>query len=420
MATRRIITRSKTSSAAAGPSRSSGPAKRTGGFRGEEGRRQFEKEKAAAKERQEANKLNANQPFRFYTPDGETREIVILDSTPEFFRHEHAMENKETGRFDRYFECIAKEEECPVCEVDSRRASYIMYLSVLDLTEYEDRKGNVIPFSKKLLCVKPKQQEKIFRLLDKHKDLRGLSLLMTRDGKKDASIGGDIEDNGFMDEAEIVDHEYDFEDKEGKVHKVDMEPYDYDELFPEPTARQLEAAVGTGKTRGNRTNDREEVSRPTRAAARRGRSSGDDETDAADESDNKPVRGRGRGQEPDEADPPARGRGRGRSEETEPEAEAEAEERPSRRIASTRGRAAEEEADPPAREERTSRRRNVEEEPRSRGRAEPDSDDPPFEADPPARGRGRGRSEEADNDAEPAAEETDGRRRQALRRGARG
>lgn len=253
-------------------------------YRGAAGRRQMEEEQVKAEARSEARKASFGAPFRYFTPIGETREIVIVDEAPDFFRHEHALKNKATGRFDNFTPCIDEHANCPVCAIAERPAYFAMYLTIIDLSGYEGKDGYV-EFSKKLLVAKPTQQKKIMRLYDRHKSLRGMILSMTRDTDKDAAIGNDIEFVEFMDEDELLQFETDYTDKEGKVHPIIAhEVYDYDALFPEMTEKQLIAIAGGRPQQGSREANRKALGDDwedpaPRTATRRGATPQDDGED---------------------------------------------------------------------------------------------------------------------------------------------
>ena len=264
------------------PSRRGGANTQSSGVRGdavfaameEEGRRQ-----AARKEQAEQT---ANMPFRFFLTPGESREIVVVDDKPDFARYEHNLKNRKTGKYDIYCACINENANCPVCSASDRPSYFGMFLTIIDLTPYEDKNGNEVEWSKKLLCVKPQQQKKFMRLLERHGSLRGMVLQMSRDGDKDASIGNEIEFIEFMEEDQLLAYEvsYDYETRDGVKKTRDIighEPFDYDELFPAPTEEQLAALVGGS------VNTRDEEDRQigrgrtsSRTAGGRGRSSGDD------------------------------------------------------------------------------------------------------------------------------------------------
>jgi hypothetical protein len=392
-------------------------------YRGSDGMRQMNEEQKRGDARKEAAKAKGHEPFRFWTPQGETRQIIIVDEKPDFFRYEHALKDPRSGRYDNFLPCINEDANCPVCTVSEKPAYFGMYLTVIDLTPYDDKDGNEVPWSKKIMVVKPAQQKKIARLYEKHGSLYGMVVDMTRDGAKDASIGNDIEFVEFADDKEMESFYRTYKDKENKtVEIIGNEPFDYDKIYPEMTEKQLCVLAGVEDTGsvGKRGSDDKEIGRTRgRAATRRD----DDEDDAPptrgrrraveeEEEEPAPRRGRGRAAAEEEEDEPAPRRGRGRAAAQEEEEEEPAPRRGRRAAAEEeeeepaprRGRraAAEEEEDEPAPRRGRSRvaAEEEEEEPaprRGRGRAAPE---PEEEEEPaPRRGRGRAAAEEEDEPA---------------------
>lgn len=255
------------------------PAARTGssGYRGAEGMQRMEQEQIASEARREAQQTMSGMPFRFFVPPGETRDIVIVDDAPDFFRHEHNLKDGH-GKWKIFTPCINEHANCPVCASSPEKSAYFaMYLTIIDLTPYINNDNIEVPWSKKLLVVKPSQQKKIMRLLEAQGSLRGMVLSMTRDGEKDAAIGNDIQFLGeVMDEDQLAQYVNEYENKDRKVITVvGSEVFDYDELFPEMTEEMLEALLGTGGSTTTRNSHDRAIGRSAAPAAR-GRSSGDD------------------------------------------------------------------------------------------------------------------------------------------------
>lgn len=345
--------------------------------------RRMQEEQKRAEQRKEAAKASNGTPFRFYVPVGETREIIIIDEEPDFFRSEHTLKNPASGRFDLVVPCIDEHANCPACAVSDKPSYFAMYLSVIDLTPYVNRQDEEVEFSKKLLVVKLTQQKKITRLLEQHGTLRGMKLAMTRDGDKDAAIGNDIDFIEFVDEEELEEYIYDYEDREGKVVEVDCtEPYDYEEIFPDLSEKQIRALVG-----GKGSDDDDD--RGSRRGSSR-RNSRDDDDDADD--DAPPPRRGSRTSSREEAAPRRAGSRRQREEEPEEEQEEEEERRPRR----TASRQVAEDAAPRSGSRRGSR---------------PAADDEAEEEAPAPRRAGRRASrEEEPEEAAPRAADRQARR----------
>ena len=277
----------------------------------------MEEEQVKAEARNEARKASYGMPFRFFCMPGEgAKEIIIVDEAPDFFRHEHALKNKATGRYDNFTPCIDEHANCPVCATSTDRSPYFaMYLTIIDLTPYEGKNGTV-EWTKKLLVAKPSQQKKLMRLYDRHKSLRGMILSLTRDTDKDAAIGNDIEFVEFMDENDLLSYETTYTDKENKEHTViGHEVFNYDELFPEMSEKQLIALAGGRPQQGSREANRkalgddweEPAARGTRPASRRAPAAAEGEDD--DLPAPAPRRGARAAPEPDPEPAPRRTRG---------------------------------------------------------------------------------------------------------------
>ena len=377
-------------------------------FRGEEGMARTEREIEKQRQASEERKNQKQMPFRFFTPDGKTRQIIICDDKPDFFRYEHAMKGS-TGKFNLFTGCVKENDNCPVCESLGKESYYAMYLTVIDLTPFKTRDGTTIEFSRKLMVVKPAQQKKIIRLYRKEKTLRGMILDMTRDGEMAASIGNDIEFVDFADEKEMESYTRSWKDRDGKKHTENCdEPFDYDDLFPEQTADELREIVGGKPSPGSRAADREELERPTRRRARGGKDDdadgwqdeeGEDKDWENEEGEDEPRRGRritprrARKAEDEEEPAPRRSRRAKEAEEEEPaprrrgradsEAEEEDEPRPRRR----RPPEAEEEEAPA----RSRRARPVAEEEEPEGDGPDEEEEAEAPARTPRRGARRGR-----------------------------
>lgn len=283
-------------------------------YSGEAGRRKMEEEQVRQEAEREARKAKGFEPFRFWVPIGETRQIVIIDDAPNFYRYEHALQTPGSNRFDNFLPCINDHANCPACSVSEKPSYFAMYLSVIDLTPYENRDGDEVPWSKKMLVVKPSQQKKIARLYEREGTLRGMILDMTRDGQKDAAIGNDIEFVEWMEEEELATYYSEYEDKDGKTQAIDcLEPFNYEEIYPDLTEDQLATIAGVSDhSVGNRGQVDRSIGRGGRGgreAPRGGRAAGRRDAEA-------PVRGR-RGEAADDGhddggqdDAPQRG-GRG-------------------------------------------------------------------------------------------------------------
>lgn len=265
---RRPAARTPTASAARTATRSA--PRTSSGYRGAEGLRRMQEEEERAQARREAAKAGAYMPFRFFCPPGETREVIVVDEQMDFFRYEHGLKDRRTGKWNVFTACINEDANCPVCAVAERPAYFALYLTVIDLTPYESEKAGYVEWSKKLLVVKSMQQKKIQRLFERYGTLRGMRLSLTRDSEKDASIGNDIEYVEHVPEEELETYVSEYEtERDGKkeiVEVIGYEPFDYDELFPLPTEKELRAIAGSGGGHRDSQDDGDDYERrPTRS-----------------------------------------------------------------------------------------------------------------------------------------------------------
>lgn len=236
------------------------PARKSRMFhRGDEGRKRVDSEIAKANAAKERRQQDKNMPWRFRCPVGETRPIIVLDDKPDFFAYEHSMQDPQTGKWGFFKPCIKDWDNCPLCEKVGE-SYYALYLTALDLTPYETKRGMNIEFSRKLLVVKPSQHKKFMRRYEKEGTLRGAYFEMTRDKQMESSIGGDIEFIEMVDEDELSEYVRTWKDQEGKRQEEDCSvAFDYEELFTEPTRAELAALVGADPTPGSRESNEKEL-----------------------------------------------------------------------------------------------------------------------------------------------------------------
>lgn len=247
--------RRSTAAAPSGVSKARGSSPKTGGFRGAAGAERAATEKTKQDTKRAAARDKGDlKPFRLYLKAGETKEIAVLDDGLDdlFFTYEHNLKNNQSGYWDIYTGCVKEDQVCPICESAERESYYALMLSVIDFTEYTDRKGTVHEFSRKLMCVKPGQIGKFLRFIKREGTLRGAVFTLSRDGDSDPQIGNDIEFVEFIEEEALVGYEREWKDREGKVHvEACSEVFDYDKLFPPAVSEELAVLVGARPAPGS-------------------------------------------------------------------------------------------------------------------------------------------------------------------------
>ena len=208
----------------------------------------------AQSKKMDAEKRKAGTAFRFFVPKGEEKEIIILDSSVRkgLGATQHRLKDKK-GHWNRYEPCIGADDSCPLCRAEIK-ASYTVMLTVLDLSGYTDKKGNEVPYSKRLLPITSNQLEVFLDLEEANGgSLRGMYLVMKR-GSADTSysIGDPKTLKGgktfqVYSEEELEEEFGNPAKKDKKTQEIvkaknaDITPFDYKKLFPEPSEEYIDA-----------------------------------------------------------------------------------------------------------------------------------------------------------------------------------
>lgn len=198
-------------------------------------------------ERQFQQSQNRMKPFRFWIPykgnqDERTRDFIILDSDiancPIFY--EHALPDPNTGRRTNYEMCIKEMGHCPLCEKFGD-SYYVQMISIIDLKPYTNRDGVQVNYSKKLLPVKYQLQEWFWNTCANtfNGNMRGAHIVSTRDANQRSHAIGSP--NMVVENGRLVQYsEQDLVSSFGE----DAVPFNYEELFPTPSAEELRAQYG--------------------------------------------------------------------------------------------------------------------------------------------------------------------------------
>lgn len=221
-------------------------------IRGEAGRDNTQHEIDEASKRREIAEKGRG-PLRFFVPVGETKEIIVLDDSPDFFIYEHNIQNPTTGKWGLTVPCIKTQDNCPICE-NIQESYYALFLSVLDLTPFTSKDGTTHEFSRKLMPVKYGQQSKFNRLYQKKGTIRGALFTCSRDRKTDAAIGSDIDFEEMVPEEELANgYIRSWKDREGKEHTENEGfPIDYESIVKKPTMDYLLQLTGAEPTPGSK------------------------------------------------------------------------------------------------------------------------------------------------------------------------
>lgn len=228
------------------------PPVQRGIFSGESAlaRMKVEEEKATERDANRSTGYSKRVPFRYRLPAGKSSQFIILDTSPlNWCQYEHNLQDS-TGKWSVYTGCVREMDDCPICR-EVRESSYVMYLTVLDLSEYTNKAGDLVEFSRKLFVVKPKQRSIFVRHYNRRVEegltLRGALFETTRNGPKDPVIGNDFFLREYVPEEELAQFTGKWTDKEGKEHVENcFEAYNYADFVVEPTTQDLRKYVKGG------------------------------------------------------------------------------------------------------------------------------------------------------------------------------
>lgn len=205
-----------------------------------------------AKQEKKLQELRRGTPYNVSCPVGGTLTVYIVDSGEPFYRYEHQVGASKTQR-GTTFPCIQDgTEPCPLCASEGKTGTYVMYLTcVVPVDKYTksgETQATVRRYQKKLFPIKVKMAGKYERLFKKRGTFRGQVLKLIRDGKLDPAIGNDFEEIRVMSEAEIKklakgqgkdQARFDKETLDFLVKAKIDEPFNYAEIFPRPSAKEL-------------------------------------------------------------------------------------------------------------------------------------------------------------------------------------
>lgn len=139
-------------------------------------------------------------PSRLWMPADSSRNLIFLDDEP-FTIYEHNP--KIDGDWRNWITCLqGVSDEVPCCEkMGPNSRYYIGYYTVIDASEYTDKKGNKHAFELKLLGAKMKTMKKFRRKKEERGSLIGCMYKATREDNKSPSVGDEFE---FVREVDLV------------------------------------------------------------------------------------------------------------------------------------------------------------------------------------------------------------------------
>jgi hypothetical protein len=198
---------------------------------------------------------------------GEQGDIVILDAKPGPRVWEHRARDPRTGYWNAYEQCPHEWDNCPLCPPEGEKSPYyVMFLTVIDMREFTDREGVLWAATRKLLPIKIEQQGFFDTLYKTHGSLRGIHLIMTRDGgRMSAEIGNNIQFDCIHNEEQIKAYAEannlwnEYKQPNGRVIWAEgefIQPYAYGKIFERPSGAKLRlkyAPQGQDNTIGSST-----------------------------------------------------------------------------------------------------------------------------------------------------------------------
>jgi len=168
---------------------------------------------------------------RFWMPKDTETKITFLDGKldddgmldiPTYLEHQLNLD----GSWQNWFACTSETEPCPICEGDDN-PSLVGILTVIDHTEWEDRKGNKHKDEKKLFVCKRPTIKQLQKIATKRGGLKGITFEVSRVGEKAASVGDMFDFDKKWSTAMLL-----------KKFK-DNKPFNYEEVLNYQTADEL-------------------------------------------------------------------------------------------------------------------------------------------------------------------------------------
>lgn len=188
--------------------------------------------------------------IRYWMPKGATKKIIFLtdgDEAPVLWEHQFKL----NGKWQNWATCTKPlGGKCPFCEwADKNDGEYRRYkaafFTIIDCSEYTDKKGEEHSYTKRLMCCKSGTAEKIkrkwMRLQEDGKTLKGAMFEVYRtNSDKSPSVGEDFEFIKHIDMESLEDStEFDY---------AELLKPDVDVAATYISAIQEERGIGTGSS----------------------------------------------------------------------------------------------------------------------------------------------------------------------------
>jgi hypothetical protein len=155
--------------------------------------------------KKEEDRIAASQgPQRLWIPAGTGKDIVFLDDDPTCI-HEHNP--KMNGHWRNWMTCLKGVYDKVVCceRLGSSSRYYVGYFTVIDCSEWTDKKGNKYQYEIKLLGAKLKTLKKLRRKRDDRGSLVGCLFSAFREDGRSPSVGDEFEFKREVDMAKLFE-----------------------------------------------------------------------------------------------------------------------------------------------------------------------------------------------------------------------
>lgn len=139
-------------------------------------------------------------PNRVWLKPGSSLEFLFIDDEPfTFYEHNPKID----GSWRNWVTCLSGSDydTTPCCEILGPNSKYYVgYFTVVDLSKWTDKKGNVHQYEVKLLPAKAKTLKKLKRKKEERGSLVGCIYKAHREDEESANVGDEFE---FIKEADL-------------------------------------------------------------------------------------------------------------------------------------------------------------------------------------------------------------------------
>lgn len=131
-------------------------------------------------------------PSRFYIKVGTSKDFVFADDDP-FCLYEHNF--KMDGRWTNWVTCLqGVSDDCVCCQILGPNSRYYVgFSTIVDCTEWVDKKGNKHQYEVKLFPAKLRTLKQLRRKKDEKTSLIACMYKGSRDDDKSPQVGGELE-----------------------------------------------------------------------------------------------------------------------------------------------------------------------------------------------------------------------------------